>query len=114
RPRRPRKSAACKSAARNPDADSVPAKTSGPTAPPNASKLLVRAMRLLQSKDDAEWLVSSGVKNQMLRMDPSFQESALGFKTFTDFVKSRGGLVELKEDGQRRELRLRSNADTPK
>jgi hypothetical protein len=110
----PKKEAAKRSTARKPDPDSVAAKKSGQTAQPNASKLLVRAMRLLQSKDDAEWLVSSGVKNQMLRMDPSFQESALGFKTFTDFVKSRGGLVELKEVGQRRELRLRSNANTPK
>jgi len=79
-----------------------------------ASRLLVRAMRLLQAKDDSEWLGSSSVKNQMLRMDSSFQESALGHKTFTDFVKSRGGLVELKEHGQRRELRLRSNATAPK
>lgn len=110
----PKKAATKKSTAKKPDPDSVAAKKSGQTAQPNASKLLVRAMRLLQSKDDAEWLVSSGVKNQMLRMDPSFQESALGFKTFTDFVKSRGGLVELKEVGQRRELRLRSNANTPK
>src|SRR5690554_2111420 len=110
----PKKTPSKKSTAKKPDPDSVAAKKSGQTAQPNASKLLVRAMRLLQSKDDAEWLVSSGVKNQMLRMDPSFQESALGFKTFTDFVKSRGGLIELKEDGQRRELRLRNNATTPK
>lgn len=110
----PKKTATKKGAEKKPDPGSVVAKKSGQTAQRNASKLLVRAMRLLQSKDDAEWLVSSGVKNQMLRMDPSFQESALGFKTFTEFVKSRGGLVEIKEVGQRRELRLRSNANTPK
>ncbi len=69
---------------------------------------------MLQAKDDSEWLVSSSVKNQMLRMDSSFQESALGHKTFTEFVKNRGGLVEMKEEGQRRELRLRANAAAPK
>jgi len=79
-----------------------------------ASRLLVRAMRLLQAKDDSEWLVSSSVKNQMLRMDSAFQESALGHKSFTDFIKNRGGLVEMREEGQRRELRLRPNVTAPK
>jgi hypothetical protein len=112
----PKKPAVRKTTAqkKEPDPDSVAAKKSGQTAQPNATKLLVRAMRLLQAKDDAEWLVSAGVKNQMLRMDPSFQESALGFKTFTEFVQSRGNLVELKEVGLRRELRLRTNTNTPK
>ena len=72
-----------------------------------ATALLVRALRLGQAKDDVEWLPSSNLKNQMLRMDPSFQESALGYKTFTDFVKSRSTEVELQEDGQMRRIRLR-------
>ena len=72
-----------------------------------ATDLLRRAMRLGQAKEDVDWITSSVVKNQMLRMDPSFQESALGYKTFTDFVKSRQNLVELKEEGQLRQLRLR-------
>ncbi|WP_203230887.1 OST-HTH/LOTUS domain-containing protein, partial [Agromyces humi] len=42
---------------------------------------------------------SGAVKNQMLRMDPSFQERRLGFGSFSDFVKSRGGVVELDEAG---------------
>ncbi|WP_167043193.1 NYN domain-containing protein [Salinibacterium sp. ZJ454] len=75
-----------------------------------ASNLLVRALRLGHAKDDQEWLGSSNVKNQMLRMDPSFQESALGYKSFTDFVQSRGNLVELQEDGQVRRLRLRPSS----
>jgi hypothetical protein len=73
----------------------------------DATALLVRALRLGQAKDDADWLGSSSVKNQMLRMDPSFQESALGYKTFTDFIKSRKNEVELQEDGQMRRIRLR-------
>ena len=72
-----------------------------------ATDLLRRAMRLGQAKEDVDWITSSVVKNQMLRMDPSFQESALGYKTFTDFVKSRQNLVELQEEGQLRKLRLR-------
>ncbi|MCX7520659.1 NYN domain-containing protein [Microbacterium sp. STN6] len=79
-----------------------------PGRPPTA--LLVRAIRLGQSKQDADWLNSSSVKNQMLRMDPSFNEGALGFSSFTDFVKSRGNIVEIKEDGQARLIRLRPGA----
>ena len=72
-----------------------------------ATDLLRRALRLGQAKEDVDWITSSVVKNQMLRMDPSFQESALGYKTFTDFVKSRQNVVEIKEEGQLRMLRLR-------
>jgi uncharacterized LabA/DUF88 family protein len=72
-----------------------------------ASQLLIRALRLLHAKDDSDWVGSSTVKNQMLRMDPSFQESALGYKNFTSFVKARGNIAELREDGVQRKLRLR-------
>ena len=78
-----------------------------------ASRLLVRSLKLLQAKNDSEWVASSAVKNQMVRMNPAFQEASLKFASFTEFVKSRGGLVELKEDGQSRSIRLRKNAKLP-
>ncbi|MEO7123178.1 MAG: NYN domain-containing protein [Lacisediminihabitans sp.] len=78
-----------------------------PAAAKAATDLLRRALRLGQAKADVDWISSSAVKNQMLRMDPSFQESALGYKTFTDFLKSRHNIVELKEEGQLRMIRLR-------
>ena len=76
-----------------------------------ATDLLRRALRLGEAKDDVDWITSSAVKNQMLRMDPSFQESALGYKTFTEFVKSRQNLVELKEEGQLRLIRLKTSQE---
>ncbi len=72
-----------------------------------ATDLLVRALQLGQSKNDDEWQSSSGVKNQMLRMDPTFQERALGFKSFTDFVQSLGSVVELDEAHPLRRIRVR-------
>ena len=57
----------------------------------NPGRLLLKALELLRAKNDEEWQPSGAVKNQMLRMDPSFQERRLGFGSFTDFVKSRGG-----------------------
>ncbi|HEY5222145.1 MAG TPA: NYN domain-containing protein [Microbacteriaceae bacterium] len=74
-----------------------------------ATGLLERALRLGHAKDDAEWLHSSSVKTQMKRMDPSFNEKALGFRSFSDFVTSRKDLVEMTEDGQARLIRLLPN-----
>ena len=87
--------------------DAAPDSTAKPAAAKAATDLLRRALRLGQAKDDIDWIASSAVKNQMLRMDPSFQESALGYKTFTEFVKSRHNIVELREEGQLRMIRLR-------
>jgi hypothetical protein len=71
-----------------------------------ATSLLERALRLGQDKDDADWLHSSAVKSQMRRMDPSFSERALGYRTFSDFVKSRDAVAELDESGPARLVRL--------
>ena len=74
--------------------------------PRNPGRLLLKALELMRAKNDEEWQSPSAVKNQMLRMDPSFQERRLGFATFTDFLKSRGGVVELDESGKTR-VRIR-------
>jgi uncharacterized LabA/DUF88 family protein len=71
-----------------------------------ATRLLERALRLGHEKDDAEWLHSSAVKNQMKRMDPSFSEKALGYRSFSDFVKSREAVAELDEADPIRFVRL--------
>ena len=71
-----------------------------------ATRLLERALRLGQEKDDEDWLHSSEVKSQMRRMDPSFSEKALGFRSFSDFVKSRESVAELDETGPARLIRL--------
>lgn len=74
-----------------------------------ASRLLVRALELGQEKsdDDDEWQNAAGVKSLMKRMDPAFNERVLGYKTFTDFVRSRANLAEVKVDGQQRLVRPR-------
>jgi len=72
-----------------------------------ATALLERALRLGHDKDDAEWLHSSAVKTHMRRMDPSFSEKALGYRSFSDFVKARESIAELEETGHERLVRLR-------
>jgi hypothetical protein len=72
-----------------------------------ATRLLERALRLGHEKDDAEWLHSSAVKSQMKRMDPSFSEKALGYRSFSDFVKSRDAVADMEESNHDRLVRLK-------
>jgi uncharacterized LabA/DUF88 family protein len=76
-----------------------------------ATELLQRALRLGHDKAGAdEWLHSSAVKTHMRRMDPSFSEKALGYRSFSDFLKSRENIAELEETGHERLVRLREQA----
>jgi uncharacterized LabA/DUF88 family protein len=72
-----------------------------------AASLLVRALQLGSENDTDGWLHSAAVKNHMKRMDPKFNEKTLGFTSFTSFLESRPKVVEVKEVGQARMLRLR-------
>ncbi|BDX34306.1 hypothetical protein TUM20985_48530 [Mycobacterium antarcticum] len=75
-----------------------------------ATGLLQRALRIGLEKDDVEWLHNSAVKAQMKRMDPSFSEKSLGFRSFSDFLRSRTDVVELDESSTTRMVRLRADA----
>src|SRR3954469_4997535 len=72
-----------------------------------ATDLLVRAMQIVENRGDDDWAGNSQVKNQMLRMDSSFKEKSLGYKSFTDFVASRSNVVEVKEGAPTNQPRLR-------
>ena len=78
-----------------------------PDPQPAATALLIRALRIGTEKDDVDWLHNSAVKAQMKRMDPSFSEKSLGFKSFSDFLRSRSDIVELDESSTTRMVRLR-------
>ncbi|OCB54231.1 hypothetical protein A5722_21810 [Mycobacterium vulneris] len=72
-----------------------------------ATALLTRALQIGLEKDDVEWLHNSAVKAQMKRMDPSFSEKSLGFKSFSDFLRSRSNVVELDESSTTRMVKLK-------
>ncbi len=79
--------------------------------PASAARLLVRAIGLGRAKqDDDEWLNASTVKSQLKRLNPSFNEKALGFRSFMDFVRAQDAQVEIRESGQQRFMRLREDA----
>ena len=78
-----------------------------PTDPKqDAADLLGRALRVRRSGDVDEWVEASVLKRQMKRLDASFDEKRIGFKSFTDFLKSVPS-VEVRQDGQTRSVRLR-------
>lgn len=102
-----------------PDADAEPKRRTRqtkkePVEPPppdpqdTATALLTRALQIGLEKDDVEWLHNSSVKAQMKRMDPSFSEKELGYKSFSDFLRSYSDLVELDESSTTRMVRLRT------
>lgn len=74
-----------------------------------ATALLTRALQIGLERDDVDWLHNSAVKAQMKRMDPSFSERALGFRSFSDFLRSRSDVVELDETSTTRKVRLRAH-----
>lgn len=80
-----------------------------------ATDLFVRALRIVENRLDEDWAGNSQVKNQMLRMDSSFKEKSLGYKSFTAFADSRADVVEINQDAPTNQprLRLRGQAGDP-
>lgn len=76
----------------------------------DATGLLRRALLIGLEKDDVEWLHNSAVKAQMKRMDPSFSEKSLGFRSFSDFLRSRSDVVVLDESSTTRMVKLRNES----
>src|SRR6185436_19350154 len=77
------------------------------TVKADATGLLRRALLIGLEKDDVEWLHNSAVKAQMKRMDPSFSEKSLGFRSFSDFLRSRSDVADLDESTTTRMVRLK-------
>jgi hypothetical protein len=94
-------------AAEDADVPGEPDVSDEPDPQAAATGLLTRALRIGLEKDDADWLHNSAVKAQMKRMDPSFSEKSLGFRSFSDFLRSRAEVVELDESSTTRLVRLR-------
>jgi NYN domain/OST-HTH/LOTUS domain len=91
------------------DTEQGPDEEPAPDPQAAATGLLERALRIGHEKDDADWLHNSAVKAQMKRMDPSFSEKSLGFRSFSDFLRSRSDVVELDESSTTRMVRLRDS-----
>jgi hypothetical protein len=74
-----------------------------------ASALLRRALQLIDDKNDEEWQTNGEVKTQMLRLDPSFKEKPLGFKSFSNFLEAQAaaGVIVIKPKSKANDRRLK-------
>lgn len=83
------------------DATKSDASTSRPRARKRSNdpavNLLERALQLEQERADDDWVHASALKDLMKRLDPSFSEKGLGFRSFSDFVKAHPKTVEVDE-----------------
>jgi hypothetical protein len=75
----------------------------------DATELLVRALQLVDAKNDEEWQTNAEVKSQMMRLSPSFKEKPLGYKSFTEFLESRAaaGAIAIKPKSKANDRRLK-------
>ncbi len=106
-PRRASTSSAVSEPTSTSESDEAIAVAETATSKRAASNLLVRALRLALEATDSDWVHGSALKLQMKRLDPAFNEKALGYSSFSKFVKSRANIVELDESTQIHLVRLR-------
>jgi hypothetical protein len=99
-----------------PDEPDAPASThptfshaeDSPTDQAEATDLLLRALQLIDAKNDEEWQTNGEVKSQMIRLNPAFKEKSLGFKSFTDFLNSRDGdVIDIKPKSKANDRRIK-------
>lgn len=62
--------------------------------------------RLGQTRGDT-WIQKARLRPFIQRMDPTFHESSLGFKTFNEMIASMGDIIEIRKGEFDHELRLR-------
>jgi hypothetical protein len=102
-----RRAATAESAAVAPPEPEEPDETEDADPQRSATELLTRALQIVESRGDDEWVLMSQLKNQMLRMNPSFSQKALGFRSFTDFLTAHPDVLEI-DKGTGNSPRLRS------
>lgn len=83
------------------------------TEPNPVVEPLRRAMLLLSTKSVDEWVRPTQLKDQLKRLDPEFNEKALGYTGFTAFLRSFPGLVEVQQDDSGGMVRLIATAVDP-
>jgi uncharacterized LabA/DUF88 family protein len=69
-------------------------------------------LRKVLESEEEEWLLASGLKQVMLRLNPAFNERNYNFKSFKDFLMAQKDIVEVRlSDNQQLEARLMEAAD---
>lgn len=72
-----------------------------------ARELVSKAITRLSQTRGETWIQKARLRPYIQRMDPTFHESSLGFRTFSDMIASMSDLVETRRGESDHELRLR-------
>jgi hypothetical protein len=88
----PAKAAATKTAAKKTAAKRTA--RSKEAVEPASAALLRRAMELQTEKSADGWVSASVIKNQILRLEPSFDERSEGYKSFAAYLAGHSDIVE--------------------
>jgi hypothetical protein len=72
-----------------------------------AARLLRRAINLQSEKSTDGWVNASTLKNQILRLDATFDEKAEGHKSFTAFLAAHPDVVETRSVNRLLSVRLK-------
>lgn len=73
----------------------------------SARELVAKAIARLCQNRGEKWIQKARLRPFLQRMDPTFHESSLGFKTFNEMIASMNDLVETRKGEFDHELRLR-------
>jgi hypothetical protein len=84
-------------------------KTAERSAEPASAQLLRRALALQSEKSTDGWVSASTLKNQMLRLEATFDEKSEGNKSFAAFLASHPDVVETRSANRVLSARLREN-----
>ena len=82
-----------------------------PTPGSDYAALLSKAMTLALAGTEDDFVYAGALKNQMLRLDPTFDESAVQCKSFTALLQSMSDVVEVHRDGSNTQVRLVARTD---
>jgi uncharacterized protein (TIGR00288 family) len=73
-----------------------------------ARQLLLKAMRQLTVEEPRSAVSTSGVQSQMLKLDPTFDETLLGFRQFRQFLEAQRDLLVFRSSSSGIHVALRS------
>ena len=72
-----------------------------------ARDLVTKAIARLSQSRGETWIQKARLRPFLQRMDPTFHESSLGFKTFNEMIASMNDIVETRKGESDHQLRLR-------
>ena len=81
--------------------------TDAPARQRAARDLVTKALARLSKTRGETWVQKARLRPYIQRMDPTFHESSLGFKSFSDMIASMVDIVETRKGEFDHELRLR-------